>query len=99
MPEADPNRIIHCIKLKQDLPGLKTPPFRGDFGQQIFERVSKEAWDQWLKESVRIINTYRVDLASREGTQFMMDQMKIWFGFAEGEVAATAWRPPEESKA
>jgi Fe-S cluster biosynthesis and repair protein YggX len=65
-------------------------------GQLIYEKVSKEAWDQWLQESVRYINTYRVDLSSREGTEFMMKQLKIWLGLEHGEQAATAWTPPEE---
>jgi Fe-S cluster biosynthesis and repair protein YggX len=96
MPEADPNRIIHCVKLDQDLPGLARPPFPNELGKEIYERVSKEAWDQWLEESVRYINTYRVDLSSREGTEFLMKQLRIWLGLDQGELAATAWTPPEE---
>ncbi|MGB0680895.1 MAG: oxidative damage protection protein [Polyangiales bacterium] len=94
MPQADPQRLIHCIKLQRELPGLAKPPFSNDLGKLIYERVSKEAWDAWLKESVRYINTYRVDLSSAEGTEFMIKQMKIYFGFEEGEMAATAWTPP-----
>jgi len=96
MPEADPNRLVHCIKLDKELPGLKRPPFPNEVGQLVFEKVSKEAWDMWLQESVRYINTYRVDLSSREGTDFMMKQLKIWLGMEEGDLAATAWTPPEE---
>jgi Fe-S cluster biosynthesis and repair protein YggX len=96
MPEADPNRLVRCIKLDKELPGLKRPPFPNEVGQMVFEKVSKEAWDMWLQESVRYINTYRVDLSSREGTDFMMKQLKIWLGMEEGDLAATAWTPPEE---
>jgi Fe-S cluster biosynthesis and repair protein YggX len=96
MPEADPNRLVHCIKLDKELPGLARPPFPNEIGQMVFEKVSKEAWDMWLQESVRYINTYRVDLSSREGTDFMLKQLKIWLGMEEGDLAATAWTPPEE---
>ena len=96
MPEADPNRLVHCIKLDKELPGLKRPPFPNEVGQLVFEKVSKEAWDLWLQASVRYINTYRVDLSSREGTDFMLNQLKIWLGLEEGDLAATAWTPPEE---
>ena len=95
MPEADETRTVHCSKLKKDLPGLKQPPFRNAFGQRIFENVSKEAWDMWLKDSVKYINTYRVDRASKEGQAFMMKQMGIYFGFEEGDAAPTAWTPPK----
>ena len=96
MPEADPNRLVHCIKLDRELPGLARAPFPNELGQLIYDKLSKEAWDQWLQESVRYINTYRVDLSSREGTEFMMNQLRIWLGLDEGEQAATAWTPPSE---
>ena len=96
MPEADPNRLVHCIKLGRELPGLANPPFRNEMGQLVFEKVSKEGWDLWLEESVRYINTYRVDLSSREGAEFMLKQLRIWMGLEEGDLAATAWTPPPE---
>ncbi|MCB9708715.1 MAG: oxidative damage protection protein [Myxococcales bacterium] len=94
MPEANPSRTVHCVKLKKDLPGLSEPPFPTELGALIYEKVSKEAWDLWLKESVRYINTYRVDLASKEGTDFMVKQLKLWLELEEGELAETAWTPP-----
>ena len=91
-----PERTVHCRMLKKDLPGLERAPFRNELGQRIFEQVSKEAWQAWLKESVRFINTYRVDLASPEGQKFMAKQCAIYFGFEEGDVAQTAWTPGAE---
>src|ERR1700733_15340175 len=61
------DRIVHCRLLKKDLPGLDRQPYKNDLGRRIYEEVSKEAWQQWLKDSVKYINTYRVDLASPEG--------------------------------
>jgi Fe-S cluster biosynthesis and repair protein YggX len=89
-----PERTVHCRLLKKDLPGLDRPPYRNELGQKIYQEVSKEAWQQWLKDSVRFINTYRVDLATSEGQTFMLKQAAIYFGFEEGEAAATAWTPP-----
>ena len=51
-------RIVHCRMKKQDLPGLERPPYRNELGQKIYAEVSKEAWQQWLKDSVKYINTY-----------------------------------------
>ena len=96
MPEADPNRLVHCIKLDKELPGLAKLPFPNEMGQLVYEKVSKEGWDLWLEESVRYINTYRVDLSSREGAEFMLKQLRIWMGLEEGDLAATAWTPPTE---
>lgn len=96
MAKADPERLVNCIKLGQELPGLARPPFPTDFGRYLHENVSHQAWEQWLEESVRLINTYRVDLSSPEGTEFMLKQLKIWLGLEDGELAQTAWTPAEE---
>jgi Fe-S cluster biosynthesis and repair protein YggX len=88
-------RIVHCRLLKQDLPGLERPPYRNEIGRLIYEQVSKEAWQKWLGDSVRLINTYRVDLASPEGQKFMLKQAAIYFGFEDGNMAETAWTPPK----
>jgi len=93
-----PERIVHCRLLKRDLPGLERPPFRNDLGSRIFEDVSKEGWQQWLKDSVRFINTYRLDLATPEGQSFMLKQCAIYFGYDHGEAAQTAWTPPSEAE-
>jgi Fe-S cluster biosynthesis and repair protein YggX len=94
-----PDRTVHCRLLKRDLPGLERPPFRNELGQKIYDGVSKEGWQQWLKDSVKFINTYRVDLASTEGQKFMAKQCAIYFGFEEGEAAQTAWTPSQEPEA
>jgi Fe-S cluster biosynthesis and repair protein YggX len=89
-------RIVHCRLLEKDLPGLERPPYRNDLGKRIFEEVSKDAWQQWLKDSVKFINTYRVDLAAPEGQKFMLKQCAIYFGYEEGEMAQTAFTPAEQ---
>jgi Fe-S cluster biosynthesis and repair protein YggX len=89
------DRIVHCRMLKQDLPGLDRPPYKNELGKRIYDEVSKEAWQKWLQESVRYINTYRLDLASPEGQKFMLKQAAIYFGFEEGELAQTAFVPKE----
>ena len=88
-----PERIVHCRLLKKDLPGLDRAPVRNELGQKIFEEVSKDGWQMWLKDSVKFINTYRVDLASPEGQKFMAKQCAIYFGLEEGEAAPTAFVP------
>ena len=92
---AEP-RIVHCRLLKKDLPGLDRQPYKNELGKKLYEEVSKEAWGQWLKDSVKYINTYRVDLASDEGQKFMLKQCAIYFGFEQGDLAETAFVPSHD---
>lgn len=89
-------RMVMCRMLKKELPGLKRPPFKNALGQRLYEDVSEEAWKAWLQESVRLINTYRIDLADPSGQEFLFKQTAIYFGYEEGDLAATAWVPPDK---
>ena len=94
-----PERTVDCRLLKKDLPGLERPPYKNELGKRIFEEVSKEGWQQWLKDSVRFINTYRVDLATSDGQKFMLKQCAVYFSFEEGDLAQTAWTAPTDKPA
>lgn len=88
-------RIVHCKKLGQDLPALPFKPFPTELGQMIYDHVSIQAWQMWIRESPKFINTYRLDLQSKEGRDFLEKQMRIFFGFEEGDLADTAFVPRE----
>jgi Fe-S cluster biosynthesis and repair protein YggX len=88
-------RIVHCKKLKQDLPALPFKPFPNEFGQLLYDNISLQAWQMWIRESPKFINTYRLDLQSKEGRDFLEKQMRIFFGFEEGDLADTAFVPRE----
>jgi len=89
-------RIVHCRKLGKDLPGLPFKPVAGELGERIYNEVSIDAWKMWLQDSVKYVNTYRLDLTSKEAQSFMRHQMEVYFGFAEGDLADTAWTPPSK---
>lgn len=89
-------RLVKCRKLGKELPGLDRAPYRNELGQRIYEEVSKEAWEMWKRDSVKFINTYRVDLTSPEGQKFMFDQCAVYFGFRDGDMAQTAWVAPSQ---
>jgi Fe-S cluster biosynthesis and repair protein YggX len=89
-------RMVNCRKLGKLLPGMRRVPYKNELGQRIYDECSQESWDAWLKESVKYINTYRIDLASAEGQKFMLKQAAIYFGFEQGDLADTAFVPREE---
>jgi len=38
------SRMIQCVYLKREAPGLDRVPYPGPLGQRLFDNVSKEAW-------------------------------------------------------
>lgn len=49
-------RQVFCRKYQQELEGLDFAPFPGAKGQEFFETVSKQAWQEWLKHQTTLIN-------------------------------------------
>lgn len=87
-------RIVHCVKLNKDLPGLDRPPFPGETGQKVFENVSKEAFKLFLEHFKMIMNEYRLDLSSPESDKVFEDQMNEFF-FGSGAKLPGEFTPPK----
>ncbi|MGB1221831.1 MAG: oxidative damage protection protein, partial [Alcanivoracaceae bacterium] len=49
-------RTVFCRKYEKELEGLERPPFPGPRGEDIYENVSRDAWQAWLKEQTMLIN-------------------------------------------
>lgn len=86
-------RIVHCAKLGKDADGLDFPPVPGELGKRIYESISKEAWQDWLKQQTMLINENRLNMADTRARQYLMKQTEKFF-FGEGADAATGYVPP-----
>lgn len=91
------SRTVHCIKLGTEAEGLERPPYPGALGQKIFEQVSKPAWQEWLAHQTRLINEYRLSLADPKARKFLNEELEKYF-FGGGELAATGYVPPEQTR-
>ena len=87
-------RMVKCIKLGREAEGLDTLPYPGDLGRKIFENVSKEAWQQWLKHQTMLINENRLSLADAKARKYLAEQMDKHF-FGQGADMAAGFVPPE----
>jgi Fe-S cluster biosynthesis and repair protein YggX len=87
-------RIVRCAKLGQELPGLEEPPWSGDLGQRIYEKVSRQAWQMWLDRLRMIINEYRIFPADPRAQKFIEEQMEQFF-FGEQAAPPPGYVPPE----
>lgn len=76
------------MKLGREAEGLDRPPYPGELGQRIFENVSREAWQQWLKHQTMLINEYRLVAFEPKARQFLAGEMEKYF-FGSGS------KPPE----
>ena len=90
-------RIVHCIKLDQDLPGLDKPPLQGELGEKIYDNVSKQAFKMFLDHFKMVVNEYRLDLTSPATDKVFEDQMREFF-FGDGIKLPDEFVPPSEKE-
>ena len=86
-------RMVNCVLLKKEAPGLDRPTYPGELGKRIFENVSKEAWQMWVKHQTMLLNENRLNLADARARQYLARQMEKHF-FGEGADAAAGYVPP-----
>ncbi|PIT53032.1 oxidative damage protection protein [Snodgrassella alvi] len=89
------SHTVHCVKLGKEAPGLKFPPFPNELGKRIYDNVSQEAWDGWLRYQTMIINENRLSLADPRARQYITQQMENYF-FGEGADHISGYTPPQE---
>jgi Fe-S cluster biosynthesis and repair protein YggX len=76
-------RMVTCVKLGRELPGLDEPPWPGELGQRIYEQISAEAWDLWQERMTMILNEYRLLPFQKEAQTLVAKHMEEFF-FGEG---------------
>ncbi len=86
-------RMVNCIKLGREAEGLDFPPYPGELGKKIFESVSKEAWQGWIKHQTMLINENRLSLADARARKYLAEQLDKHF-FGDGADAAQGYVPP-----
>ena len=93
MAEKPAKRTVFCVKFQKELPGLDELPFDNELGQKIYEKVSRDAWDLWKEHLKMIMNEYRLNLATAEAQQIVLQQMEEYF-FGEGAAFPPGYVPP-----
>ena len=88
-------RMVKCVKLGRELPGLDEPPFDTPLGQKIYENVSAEAWRMWGEHSKMLLNEYRLQPWKPEAQQFLIEQMEAYF-FGTGSSLPKEFVPPPQ---
>jgi Fe-S cluster biosynthesis and repair protein YggX len=78
-------RIVQCLKLKKPAEGLAFQTYPGELGKKIFENISAEAWQLWLKQQTMLINEYRLSLIDPKASEFLVIEMEKFLFTDEAE--------------
>ncbi len=85
-------RMIQCKKLNKELEGLARPTYPGELGLKIFNEISDEAWQMWLRQQTILINEYRLNPLDPKARTFLKEQMQAFF-FGDGGETPDQFKP------
>ncbi|RYZ81520.1 MAG: oxidative damage protection protein [Moraxellaceae bacterium] len=89
-------RLIFCRKFKQELEGLDVPPYPGAKGQDIFDNVSKKAWQEWMAHQTMLINEKRLNMMDM-GTRVYLNEQMLKFLSDDNYDQADGYVPPPKA--
>ncbi len=88
-------RMVHCVKLGREAQGLDFAPYPGELGKRIYDSVSKEAWQAWIRHQTMLVNENRLSLADARARKWLAEQMEKHF-FGDGAEMPTGFVPPSQ---
>lgn len=87
-------RMIYCVKLGKEAEGLDAPPFPGAQGQEIYEKISKQAWQEWLNKQTMLINENRLASYEPKARAFLAEERRK-FLFEGNNEMPEGYVPPK----
>ena len=72
-------RMVQCVKLGRELPGLDYPPFGGELGEKIWNSVSEQAWNTFKAQFMTAMRGQRIQGGSDEATNIFLEQADQYF--------------------
>ena len=87
------SRQVFCRKYQTEMEGLDFAPFPGAKGQDFFDNVSKQAWQEWLKHQTTLITEKRLNVFAADAQKFLAEQREKFFSNDETLEKAEGLKP------
>ena len=87
------SRTVHCQYLQREAPGLERAPYPGEIGKRIYEHISAEAWQAWIRHQTMLINEYRLTPIEPKARKFLLEEMQK-FLFGDGSAKPSEYVDP-----
>jgi len=88
------SRMVKCVKLGKELPGLDAAPWPGELGQRVYEHVSQQAWILWQDRMRMLLNEYRLLPFQKEAQELVAKAMEEFF-FGTESAPPADYTPPK----
>jgi Fe-S cluster biosynthesis and repair protein YggX len=86
-------RTVFCKKYQKDMEGLDSAPFPGPTGEEIFNNISRQAWQEWLSHQTMLINEKHLNMTDMTARTYLAEQRDKFLS-GEDFDAAEGYVPP-----
>ena len=73
------SRTVICRKYGREMTGLDVAPMPGPVGEDIYNNISAQAWQEWQDLQTMLINEHHLSLRDASSRQYLNDQRKRFF--------------------
>ena len=88
-------RMVKCLLLEEELPGLAFQTYPGELGKRIYDNISMQAWQKWLKHQTILINEHRLSPIEPAHRKFLEEEMEKFF-FGGGSAIPEGFVPEDD---
>ena len=64
------------------------PPYPGPKGEELFNSVSKKAWDEWVILQTTLINEKQLDLSKKDDREYLNAQLDLFLDNKDHDTAS-----------
>lgn len=89
------SRTVFCRKYQEELEGLERAPYPGAKGQDIYDNVSKKAWQEWTDHQTMLINEKHLSMMDPKTREFLTLEMEKFMA-GEDYEKAEGYVPPSK---
>ncbi|MGP1346014.1 MAG: Fe(2+)-trafficking protein [Phycisphaerales bacterium] len=84
-PSTDeiPEGAFVCSKTGRPGTQMERPPFKGPVGEWIQANISRQTFDEWIRQGTKVINELRLDLSRDEDDAKYDQYMREYLGVPE----------------
>lgn len=87
-------RIVMCRKYGREMEGMDAPPFPGPKGDEIYNSVSRQAWEEWTRHQTMLINEKHLTMTDPKARKYLSEQRERFLSGTDVD-AAEGYVPPE----
>ena len=71
-------KLYFAENLKRTCQKWSGPPYPGPKGEELFNSVSKKAWDEWVVLQTTLINEKQLDLSRKDDRDYLNTQLELF---------------------